>query len=79
MTVYVYTEDPINEFRGDNSINKEQDFQLYGYPGKKLTGESGRSGLPATTVIVSKDGNYYTLHASDGIFEAALSTFKFTN
>ena len=77
LTVSVYDNDPVNLFRGVDSIYEEQDFELNGVTGKKLIGDSALSGTSAITVILYRDDAYYALQASSDIYDRAISTFKF--
>lgn len=77
INVAVYKNDPLNMFRGTDQISSEESFELNGVIGKKLNGESARSGENATFVIFLKNDNYYTLTTSAYIFDETIQTFKF--
>lgn len=78
ISVAVYNSDPENTFKGNDQVYTSENYELNGLKGRILKGESARSGEAATTIILVKDGKYYTLQASADVFDKIVSTFKVT-
>ena len=78
MSVFVYTSDPEPKTRDVDQITNSTLYNFQGINGKKLTGESGVTGKAVTMLIVKKGNVYYQIETPPEIFDAVLSTFKFT-